>query len=184
MSEIIFNPTVAGIELSTHEQSNPVVPTWLAEALLLGEYWRTTGLFDRLQTQVRVNRGRMGQYEVCDFVLLLLAYAVSGLQTLEDFFVALSPVKEVLMSVWQRQQCPVASTLSRFLGDIDPSALEQLRTLFETDLWTHGFDRTRNTFGFSISMALTKSHARELSPSILSIRKPVVAANLPMPLVI
>jgi hypothetical protein len=144
MSEIIFNPTVAGIELSTHEQSNPVVPTWLAEALLLGEYWRTTGLFDRLQTQVRVNRGRMGQYEVCDFVLLLLAYAVSGLQTLEDFFVALSPVKEVLMSVWQRQQCPVASTLSRFLGDIDPSALEQLRTLFETDLWTHGFDRTRN----------------------------------------
>jgi hypothetical protein len=37
MSEITFDSTVAGIELTTNEQPNPVVPTWFAEALLLGE---------------------------------------------------------------------------------------------------------------------------------------------------
>ncbi len=138
MSDIEFTPTLAGIELTTDEQTNPAHPSWLAEALLLGEYWRCSGLLDRLQTEVRVHRGRMGTYEVCDFVLLLLAYAVSGLATLQLFFEQLKSVRSVLMAVWQRQRSPVASTLSRFLGDIDASALEQLRTLFESDLFVHG----------------------------------------------
>jgi nitroreductase len=136
--------TGAGLELATDQQPNPAIPRWLGEVVLLGEYWRTTGLLDRLQTQVRVNRGRMGQYEVCDFVLLLLAYAVSGLATLREFFEQLSSVQAVLMSVWQRQQCPGASTLSRFLGDIEGTALEQLRTLFEADLSEHGFDQSHS----------------------------------------
>lgn len=140
MSDLQFNPTVAGLELTATEQPNPMSPPWLAEVLLLGEYWRRTGLLDRLRTEVKVNRGRMGQYEVGDFVLLLLAYAVSGMATLQQFFEQLESVKSVLMSVWQRQQCPVASTLSRFLSDINPTALEQLRTLFESDLLVHGFE--------------------------------------------
>jgi hypothetical protein len=144
MSELMISASVPGIKLSTDQQSNPAMPQWFAEVLLLGEYWRTTGLLERLQTQVKVHRGRMGHYEVCDFVLVLFAYAVSGLDTLEDFFEQLNCVKSVLMSVWQRQHCPVASTLSRFLGDIEPTALEQLRTLFESDLMTHGFDSTHN----------------------------------------
>ena len=144
MSDLQFNPTVAGIELTTTEPANPVTPPWLAEVLLLGEYWRRTGLLDRLRTDVKVNRGRMGQYEVCDFVLLLLAYAVSGVATLQCFFEQLESVKSVLMSVWQRQQCPVASTLSRFLSDITPTVLEQLRTLFESDLLVHGFEPPQN----------------------------------------
>jgi hypothetical protein len=113
-------------------------PRSLAEVLLLGEYWRNSGLLDRLQTQVKVQRGRMGHYEVCDFVLLLLAYAVSGLPTLKAFFAELQSVKAVVMGMWQRQECPVASSLSRFLADIDSAALEQLRTLFESDLREHG----------------------------------------------
>jgi hypothetical protein len=117
MSEMI-STTVAGIELKAVEQANPVIPSWLGEILLMGEYWRMTGLLDRLQAQVKVHRGRMGQYDVCDFVLLLLAYAVSGLNTLKEFFEQLKCVKSIVMSVWQRQRCPVASTLSRFLRDI------------------------------------------------------------------
>lgn len=138
MSDIQFAPTLAGIELTTNEQANPVEPPWLGEVLLLGEYWRRRGLLDRLQTEVRVQRGRMGDYEVCDFVLLLLAYAVSGRPTLKLFFEQLGSVKSVLMAVWQRQNCPVASTLSRFLRDIGSTALEQLRALFESDLLAHG----------------------------------------------
>lgn len=79
MSEKNVNLTVASLEVTTTEQANPAIPTWFAEALLLGQYWQHCGLLERLQQQAHVNRGRMGKYEVCDFVLLLLAYAVSGL---------------------------------------------------------------------------------------------------------
>ncbi|MBN8564994.1 MAG: hypothetical protein J0L70_31275 [Leptolyngbya sp. UWPOB_LEPTO1] len=97
-----------------------------------------------LQQQVKVSRGRMGQYEVCDFVLLLLAYAISGVETLKEFFVQLASVESVVLSVWQRQQCPVASTVSRFLSAIEGPSVEQLRTLFEADLLEHGFDCDHN----------------------------------------
>jgi len=82
MSEVTNNITLAGIELKTEEEGNPATPAWLGEVLLLGEYWRRSGLLECLRNQVQVNRGRMGDYEVSDFVLLLLAYAVSGLNTL------------------------------------------------------------------------------------------------------
>ena len=128
-NEQIVDFTFAGIELTTTAQPNPVIPTWLPEALLLGEWWRTTGLLEQLQQLLHVSRGRMGQYEVCDFVLLLLAYAVSGEPSLANFFRALAPVKELLMSVWGRARCPVASTLSRFLNAIDQTALFELALL-------------------------------------------------------
>ncbi|MBD1857650.1 MULTISPECIES: hypothetical protein [Leptolyngbya] len=138
MSENNVRFTVAGLlEVTATEQSNLAIPTWLAEALLVGQYWNQSGLLEQLQQQVRVSRGRMGQYEVCDFVLLLLAYAVSGVETLKLFFEQLESVKPVLMSVWKRAKCPVAATLSRFLADVDESAVEQLRSLFEMDLLVH-----------------------------------------------
>ena len=134
MSENSISFIAAGVELQANEQDNLAAPSWLTEALLVGQYWQSSGLLSDLVTQVQVSRGRMGQYEVCDFVLLMLAYAVSGLPSLAEFYRALIPVKSLLMAVWGRQRCPVASTLSRFLADIDAGAVALLRTLFETDL--------------------------------------------------
>lgn len=139
MSEPTKDSLLSGIELTATIESNPVIPNWLNEVLLLGKYWLKSGLLERLQQQVRVSRGRMGDYEVGDFVLLLLAYAVSGEKTLSDFFAALKPVRFLLMAVWRRNKCPVSSTLSRFLEAIEDCSLEQLRTLFEQDLWERGF---------------------------------------------
>ncbi|MBD1853999.1 MULTISPECIES: hypothetical protein [Leptolyngbya] len=56
MSEIMLNSTEAGIELTSHPDDNPATPPWLAEVLLLGEYWRTTGPLDRLQQALHINR--------------------------------------------------------------------------------------------------------------------------------
>ncbi len=81
MSEPTKDSLLSGIELTTTIEPNPVIPNWLSEALLLGKYWVESGLLERLQQQLRVSRGRMGDYEVCDFVLLLLAIAVSGEKT-------------------------------------------------------------------------------------------------------
>ncbi len=134
MSEFTKESLLSGLELTTSTQSNPVIPNWLSESILLGKYWIESGLLERLQQQVRVKRGRMGDYEVCDFVLLLLAYAVSGEKTLAKFFETQGPVRFLLMAVWGRNKSPVSSTLSRFLEAIDDCSLEQLRTLFEQDL--------------------------------------------------
>jgi hypothetical protein len=134
MSENSISLTVAALEVSTTEQANPAIPSWFAEAVLVGQYWQSHGLLERLQQQVQVSRGRMGRYEACDFVLLLLAYAVSGAESLQAFFAQLAPVASVLMSVWGRQHCPVASTLSRFLAAIESESVDALRDLFELDL--------------------------------------------------
>ena len=155
MSQKNVNLTVAGLEMNLTEQPNPAIPTWLAEALLLGQYWQRCGLLERLQHQVHVNRGRMGKYEVCDFIWLLLAYAVSGLESLEAFFEQLSSVAPVLMAVWGRQQCPVASTLSRFLADIDTDAVEALRELFESALLEHWLCRKY----FLVTNEVSRSHS-------------------------
>lgn len=75
---------------------------------------------------------RMGQYEVCDFVLLFLAYVVSGESSLAVFFQSLSPVKHLLMAMWVCACCPVVSTLS--LEAVEDSALENLCQLFKQNL--------------------------------------------------
>lgn len=133
MSENNLSFTIAGLEMSTCEHQNLALPAWLPEALLIGQYWQSSGLLAHLQRYVHVSRGRMGRYEVCDFVLLLLGYAVSGASSLAHFFTTLQPVESVLMAVWGRQQCPVASTLSRYLKDVDQGAVDALRDLFETE---------------------------------------------------
>ena len=85
MSENSISFIAAGVELQANEQENLAAPSWLTEALLVGQYWQASGLLSDLVTQVQVSRGRMGRYEVCDFVLLMLAYAVSGLPSLAEF---------------------------------------------------------------------------------------------------
>lgn len=141
----------AAVRLLTTEKLDTLPPPWLAEALLVAQLWRTTGLVDRLQQQVRLERGRMGRYLLCDFVLVLLAYALSGEPSLQTFYHHLQPVAPLLMAVWQRQHLPHRSTLSRFLAAIGPQTLEQLRSLFLADLNQSGlqtaqcgglFDRT------------------------------------------
>jgi len=128
----------SGVEIEGVEAERPRVPEWLGEAILLGQYWLESGLVGYLEEEVRVVRGRMGRYEVVDFVLLLLSYAVSGEQTLREFYKGLAPVKEVLMGVWGRLQCPSASNLSRFLAAVDKEAVGRLRELFEADLGRNG----------------------------------------------
>jgi len=128
----------SGVEIEGVEEERPRVPGWFGEAVLLGQYWLESGLVGYLEEEVRVVRGRMGRYEVVDFVLLLLSYAVSGEKTLRDFYKALAPVREVLMGVWGRSQCPSASSLSRFLAAVDKEAVRGLRELFEADLGRNG----------------------------------------------
>ena len=118
MSVVVIGADRSGVELEVRAEERLRVPQWFGEAVLLGRYWLESGLVGYLEEEVRVVRGRMGRYEVADFVLLLNSYAISGERTLADFFKALAPVQEVLMGVWGRSKCPCASSLSRFLAAV------------------------------------------------------------------
>ena len=128
----------APVVVQWQEQPQPQQPPWLAEAVVILKAVKERGLLGALQTQVRLARGRMGLYEVCDFLLVLLVYAVSQEPTLLQLYKVLPVCSPLLAALWARQRLPGRSTLSRFLGALNTPALEALRDLVLNDLLTQG----------------------------------------------
>ncbi|WP_236038342.1 hypothetical protein [Ktedonobacter robiniae] len=83
---------------------------------------------------MRFSRARFGQYDLIDFVAVLIGYMVSGEPTLLAFYERLSPFAEPFMALFGRDQLPHRSTLSRFLAALNQPTVEVLRTLFDKDL--------------------------------------------------
>ncbi len=105
--------------------------------MLLVEYLRKQGVLAAIEERVRFARGRFGHYEVIDFLAVLFGYAISGERTLEAFYERLAPFAEPFMALFNREQLPSRSALSRFLASFTPAAVEALRVLFLEDLLTH-----------------------------------------------
>jgi len=120
----------AALHLSTTSASKPTAPPWLTQAIVLMQAWWSGWLLLPLVECVRVVRGRVGTFEVMDFVLVLLAYASSEAPTLKAFYAQAEPSAEVLMSAWGRNAMPSRSALSRFLGCVSAPAVEALRDFF------------------------------------------------------
>ncbi len=130
---------VAAVDIQTCPEEMPTIPPWFAEATVIARHFQQRGLLEALSQQVRLARGRIGRYEVSDFVALLLGYAVSGEPTLEAFFARLAPFAAPFMALFGRDRLPHRSTLSRFLEAVDAPCLEALRHLFERELAGQGF---------------------------------------------
>ena len=92
------------------------------------------GILKALQEQVRFARARFGHYDLIDFAVVLIGYALSGEPTLNAFYERLLPFAEVFMALFGRHRLPSRSALSRFLAALDQVTVEALRTLFQKDL--------------------------------------------------
>ncbi len=101
---------MGSVEIGVEGSGERRVPEWMGEAVLYGKYWSESGLVERLGERVRVERGRMGQYEVMDYVLLLNSYAISGEASLKEYFSAIKPVSGLVMGLWERERSPVVLT--------------------------------------------------------------------------
>src|SRR5512135_1613612 len=128
----------ACIALQASAQERPSVPPWFAEVVLIAHYLTQQGVLEALAHQVRLVRGRFGQYEVIDFLVLLLGYAISGERTLPEFFSRLAPFAMPFMALFGRSELPHRSSLSRFLAAVDRSCLEAFRTQFEKSFGQQG----------------------------------------------
>ncbi len=91
------------------------------------------GLLSNISEQVRFARKRFGTYEVIDFVVVLIGYALSGERTLAAYYERVSPFATEFMALFGRSGFPHRSSLSRFLSALDEASVEALRTVFLHD---------------------------------------------------
>ena len=92
------------------------------------------GLQKAIEEHVPFARARMGDYEVIDFVVMLMGYAMSGERSIKVFYERLLPFASPFMALFGRANLPHRGTLSRFLAALDETPVEALRTLFAQDL--------------------------------------------------
>ncbi len=74
------------VKIQTTSESNPSIPSWFGEVVLLIGYLRKHGILTKISERVRFARQRFGRYEVIDFLAVLFGYAISGERTLEAFY--------------------------------------------------------------------------------------------------
>ncbi len=125
------HPSVA---IQTSPLAVPALPPWFGEVSLVAQYLTHLGVLEALSQRVRLARGRMGTYDVIDFMAVLIGYALSGERTLQTFSERILPFASAFMALFGREQLPHRSSLSRFLASLDHSTVEALRTLFLEDL--------------------------------------------------
>jgi hypothetical protein len=174
------------IEVQTSSLDRPSVPAWFAEVVMIARYLATKGLLEAFAQQVRLVRGRFGDYEPIDFLGPLVGYAISGERTLADFFERVAPFEAAFMALFGRRSLPHRSSLSRFLADVDRPCLEAFRALFEqhtfADGWTAEsiggiFDRQgRRYLVFDVDATRQAARQRALpcDPTLYSFRKEVI----------
>ncbi len=78
-----------------------------------------------------------------DFLAVLFGSAISGERTLEAFYEQLAPWAQTFMALFNREQLPSRSALSRFLASFTPAAVEALRALFLEDLLARPLTKER-----------------------------------------
>ncbi len=64
--------------IQTSAEPVPAVPPWFGEVAVIAQYLGHVGLLVTIEERVRFARRRFGHYDLVDFVVVLLGYAISG----------------------------------------------------------------------------------------------------------
>ena len=135
------------VNVQTSSESIPSTPPWFGEAVLVAHHFKRHGVLTAIEEQVRFARRRFGHYDLIDFVVVLLGYAISGERTLEAFYERVQPFAHPFMALFGRERLPHRSTLSRFLAALGQAPIEALRTLFLKDLCARPLEKEEKTGG-------------------------------------
>ncbi|GHO94587.1 hypothetical protein KSF_046350 [Reticulibacter mediterranei] len=131
------------VSIQTSSESVLSTPAWFGEVVLMAAHLRKHGVLNKISEQVRFARRRFGHYDVIDFLAVLFGYAISGERTLEAFYERLRPFAVPFMALFDRDQLPARSTLSRFLAALSEAPVEAFRTLFLDDLLARPLTKER-----------------------------------------
>jgi len=122
----------SSVTIQVVPESQPSTTSWMGEVAAFAQVLAHTGILKAIQNQVCF--ARIGQYDLIDFVVVLIGYILSGEPTLLAFYEWLAPFAEPFMALFGRNRLPHRSTLSRFLAALDQPTVQALRTLFHKDL--------------------------------------------------
>src|ERR1700693_3707863 len=125
------NPS--SLSIQTSADPIPSVPEWFGEVALIAHTLTRLGLLPEISEQVRFARKRFGTFEVIDFIVMLIGYAISGEPTLKAYYERLHPFAPAFMALFGRSQLPHRATLSRFLAALDEPFVEAPRSVFLRD---------------------------------------------------
>jgi hypothetical protein len=125
------------VSIQTEAAPIPSVPAWFGEVALVAHTLTRQGVLSKICDEVRFARKRFGTFEVIDFVVVLMGYALSGEPTLAAYYERLQPFATAFMALFGRSQLPHRSTLSRFLAALDQASVEALRGVFLQDALAH-----------------------------------------------
>jgi hypothetical protein len=139
--------THVSVTIQTSSEPVPAVPAWFGEVAVTAHALRHLGVLATIEERVRFARRRFGHYDLIDFVVVLLGYAISGEGTLEAFYESLQPFAAAFMALFGRERLPHRSTLSRFLAALNQAAVEALRTVFLEDLIARPLEKEEKTGG-------------------------------------
>src|SRR6266700_7231491 len=128
--------THSSVTIQITPESKPSMPSWMGEVAAFAHVLTHTGLLTTIQERARTKRTRFGQYDLIDFVAVLIGYVLSGESTLLAFYERLAPWALPFMALFGRDRLPHRSTLSRFLAALDQPTVEALRTRFQEDVLT------------------------------------------------
>ncbi len=92
MSSIVHST----VEIQASPVQKSAVPSWLEEVVLMAAFLKEHHLLTSLADQVRFSRARMGRFDLIDFVVVLLGYALSGKQPAR----LLSATRRLWRAVW------------------------------------------------------------------------------------
>jgi len=137
----------SSVKIQTTSEPNFSTPCWFGEVVVISSYLRKHGLLSKINERVRFARRRFGRYEVIDFLAVLFGYAISGERTLEEFYQRLQPFAVPFMALFERDQLPSRSALSRFLAALTEAPVEAFRTLFLEDLLARPLTADKQTGG-------------------------------------
>lgn len=137
----------SSVKIQATSESNPSTPSWFGEVVVISSYLHKHGVLGKITEQVRFTRKRFGRYEMIDFLTVLFGYAISGERTLEAFYERLQPFAVPFMALFERDQLPSRSALSRFLAVLTEAPVETLRTLFLDDLLARPLTSDKQTGG-------------------------------------
>ena len=106
------------VSIQTEASPIPSVPAWFGEVALVAHTLTRQGILSKISDEVRFARKRFGTFEVIDFVVVLMGYALSGEPTLKAYYERLQPFATAFMALFGRER--VASPLERSVAFLLP----------------------------------------------------------------
>lgn len=90
----------------------------MGEVAVFAQLLTQTGTLTAITERVRFARARMGTYELIDFVVVLMGYALSGEPTLQAFYEYLLPFAEEFMALFDRKLLPTPAFSAKDVLDL------------------------------------------------------------------